>query len=234
MCDPVSAGITIATTLASSYLQNKASNAVKDKRSQVTANAERDLRKYRDTAAGSFQKSLASAGADTLTAENAKAGAARDEDYQAALGTEDLLPTQTRGSEAAKTAIIKALGQGAANSQQLATKRALLDAYGDTTLGRDIDMHRNAGAISQQGNFAQGRSGVAQLELEAANSAGKKYADLAGIVNAIGTVGGAAYGAGAGAGMWGGYDPSTGITRNSGRQVLPKTAAGQTVGTFRV
>lgn len=233
MCDPVSIGIALASKLASTYFENKAAGAVANRRSSVAAQTDQDLKKYRNTAAEQFQKSLTGSSSDTINQNITADTAERAHDYQDVIPQEDLLPTQKGASSAAQKAIVDALQSGVSRSKELAGKRAALDAYGDTTQRRDILTGRAGQKIDQQGDFARGRERVGELELADANSAGGKYAKLAGIVDALGTVGGAAYGAGAGQGLWGGYDPASDITWNTGRQQATMDLFGRPVGTFR-
>lgn len=226
MCDPVTIGIALASAAGSSILQGKAASAVAKKRNNVMQTTENDLRGYRDNAAQSFRTSLDKAGTDQLQADDAQNVEKRTQDYTKNISQDDLLPSQQNASSAAKQVIMEALEKGAARSRDTATRRAAVDAYGDTTLGRDIVMNRQSQNIGQQGSFAAGRAGVGELELADAAHAGDKWAKLAGIVSALGTVAGGVYSAGAGSGMWGGLDPKTGITWNTGRQLAKPVAFG--------
>lgn len=194
MCDPVTLAIAAASTLGSSYLQNKAANDVSSKRSQVINNTNADLDKYRANAQGSFDNSLQAASPAALAQGAADATAQRTAAYTQNIKQDDLLPTQNNASDAAKRAIVSALATGEDNAKETAARRAIVDAYGDSTFNRNIALNRNSQNINTQGNFATGREGVSQLQLADANHAGDADANLAGIVAALGTVAGAAYG----------------------------------------
>lgn len=195
-CDPVTAGTLLLSTAGSAYFQNKASQAVEKKRANVMAASDNDLKNYRDNAVQSFQSSLKRASPEDMAAGREEGRVKREEAYTKDIKQDELLPSSASGSEAAKRAIVTALGEAAETSKQRARNRAAVDAYGDTMFGRDVIMGRSSQNIGQQGNFAKGRSGVTAMELDAANSAGQKYANMAGIVKALGTLGSAAAGGG--------------------------------------
>lgn len=216
MCDPVSIGLTLVSTLASSYLQSQAAKQVQNSRSSVIRRTEADLQSYRDKANTNLQESQKAAAPAAIQAGMARQTADRTADYQAATSEPQNI-VSSNASDAAKGAISKALGTSRAFSLDQAHKRALSEAYGGAATDRDIQMARDAQKIGMYGDFARGRVGVSNLQLDHANHAGDGYANAAGIASALGTVGNAAYGAGAGAGYWGGTDPSTGIKWNAGR-----------------
>lgn len=217
MCfDPVSLAIMGGTKLASSYAQNKAAKAVDKKRKGVIAATNRDLEKYSANARKDYSKSFDASTPEALAKAMEEARLARTADYQAGIAAPTVINPET-GSDAAKKAIAKALLSGTAYSKDLAARRAAAEAYGAAGANRDITQRRASQGIGIQGGFADGRTRLSELELEDANRAGDKWANIAGIVDAIGTVAGAGYGYGSGAGWWGGLDPKTGITWNSGR-----------------
>ena len=209
--DPISIGIMLGTKAMSGFLQNKAQDAVISKRRSVYDAAEKDIGKFRARATQDLQKSIQKGGAESIQAQQTKDVEAREKKYTDTIQQEDLMPAQKRGSEASIRAIASALDEAFATSKDRAGRKARLDAYGDTLLDRDITYGRSRQNIAQQGNYSSGRANVAQAELADANSAGAKYANLAGLVDAVGTIGSAASGFGAGQGWWGGLDPKTGI-----------------------
>lgn len=219
MCDPVTLGIAVASKLGSSYFEGKAADAVAGRRKQVIASADQDLSQNRARALQGFRQSLEQSTPEKLQASTAEAADKREQAYIQNIRQDDLSPEAAGGSEAAKRAIVKALGEAVSNSTQKAKARAAVDAYNDALFGRDVTFSRARQNIGQQGNFAAGRANVADLELQAAPSAGRKYANLAGIVDTLGTVAGGVRGYGAGEGWWGGYDPKTDIYWKTGRQV---------------
>lgn len=216
MCDPVSLGITGASKVASSHFSKKAEKKVKRARENVQARANADIGGFRDEARGEHEKALNAAGAAGMGEAMAKAEADRAASYEGAIKESPAVINES-ASDAGKRAIVKALTAGTVNSRDLARRRAAVDAYGDAAGGRDITMGRAGLGIAQNADFARGRAEVADMELEAANNAGNKYANIAGMIDGLGKIAGAAYTAGAGGGLWGGTDPSNGIKWASGR-----------------
>lgn len=200
MCDPVSLAIGGTTKVASNYFQRKAEKKVKRAREGVKARADADLAGYRDAARQNYRESLDSATPGAINAGMAAAEANRDASYQAAIQDAPTIVNEN-SSDAAKRAIIKAVQTGKVNSRELARRRAAVEGYGDAAIMRDITMGRAGQGIAQNADFARGRANVAELELEDANNAGRKYADIAGLIDGLGTIAGAAYG------MYGGGTP---------------------------
>ncbi len=194
MCDPVTIGIALASTLGSTVMQNMAANKVARARAGVIQRSNADLNKYRDEAKTSYDKSLESATPDAINAGVNTATQNRTAEYQAPVKSSDLLPGQGNASNAVKQQIIQTLGSNTTKSNDLAAKRGAFDAYGDASFGRDINMKRQGQNINEQGDFAAGRSSVVPLELDAANHAGDGYSNMAGVISGLGSVGGALYG----------------------------------------
>ncbi len=206
-------------------LQKKAADRVKSARREAIARSDADIRKNTESARKDYQRSFDAAGPEALNSAIEQQQLARTADYQGAVADPQNIVSDNT-SDAAKRAIAKALASGTAESRDRAGRKAAVEAYGGATFGRDIDMNRAETGIRQMADFTRGGQAVTALELEEANNAGKKYADLAGIVDAIGTVAGAGYGVGVDAGMWGGTSPTTGITWNTARAVPKKIPAG--------
>lgn len=219
MCDPVTIAIALGTQLASTALQNKAASKVSKARAAAIRGTNADLDRYRATATEALQRSSDASSRDAIDQATADATANRTEAYQAPVKMDDLLPGQGNSSDAVKQSIVNTLTGGVQKSQDLGRRRGAFDAYGDATFNRDVAMHRGGQEINQQGNFSTGRSSILPIELEAANNAGSKYAALAGIVNAAGTVAGAGYGKFASSpSMYNTGSGSTGINWLKGQQ----------------
>lgn len=217
MCDPISLGIGGATKGASMYMQKKAAKKVEKKRAGVRENVRRDVEGMRDDSRAALEASKAAAGPGAIQAGMAQAEADRTADYQAGVDSDPQAIITDNSSAAVKNNFAKQLAAAVAGARDKAQRRAAFEAYGATAFGRDIMMNRHGQRIDRNATDARRRAEIGEMELEEANSAGEKYANLAGLIDAAGMIGGAAYGAGAGSGMWGGKDPLTGITWNSGR-----------------
>lgn len=217
MCDPATV-IMVGSKLAQTAFEKKAAGEVDEQRAAAIRSNYNDLDTFRDNAARSYQKSLQTVAKPAADISMQEKVAGREAAYAPKFGQTDLLPGQGDASGAVKMGVVNALGRGAANAAGHAKRRAAVDAYGDVDLDQNIALGRNASDIDQQGNFAYGRSRVLPYELNAADHAGDNYAGMADAANALGTIGSAAYGLGAGEGWWGGFDPKTGITWNSGRK----------------
>ena len=188
--------IMAGSKLGSSYFQGKASKAIKKRRGEITDRTQAELKKFRKNAAESFQKSLKAASPDEITAASAEAAAERELAYTENIKQDVLLPGATGGSEAAQRAIIKSLGEAVTGSKETAQRRSAVDAYNDALFGRDVTLGQSAQNIAQKGSFAAGREGVAELEYLAAPSAGRKYANIAGMISAAGQLAAGAAGSG--------------------------------------
>lgn len=203
MCDPVSLGITAATTLAQSYFQNKAAGDVSKANSRATQKFNDDIKERRDLSNVQFQNSIQTAGVDSDKDRMAKAIADRTAQNQPSFNQNVLLPGQNNATGAVKTAIVQAQDRAKDNNADAAAAAAALGAYGDANLGRDIQFGQNANRIATQGGFAQGALNNLQFDKEAAATAGAKNAGIADLVGALGTIGGAGYNY---------YKPGAGIT----------------------
>lgn len=193
MCDPVSLGIMAATKAGSTYLQNKAADKVKSERRKVTRNTDADLQQYREKARAAQTGAVTASSPEDIQKSINQATADRTASYEGVISDPQSIVSDN-ASDAAKRSVANALTESALKSKAAAGRRAALESYGDAVFGRDVAVNRAGGVIDTQGDFARGRAGVAELQLEEANNAGQKYANLAGLVDAIGTVAGAGYG----------------------------------------
>ena len=219
MCDPVTIATMVGTKLASAALENKAANEVDNERASALRANYKKLDESRSKSAQSYQQSIQKASKDTSDQDMERAVAERETAYEPKMSQTDLLPGQGDASAAVKMGVVNALGQGAQKASGNAKRRAAVDSYGDVSLGQNIALARNAGDISLESKNAQGTAALLPLQLNAAASAGDKYSGMADAVNALGTLATAGYEYGAGEGMWGGFDPKTGITWSSGHKM---------------
>lgn len=219
MCDPVTIGIALATTAAQSYFQNQAAGDVRKAQTRAQTMFDDDVKNQRDTSNIQFQNSVQQAGQGADEQRYEEAVAKRTTANQPSFDQRALLPGQGNASNAVKTAIVQSQDKGISDNARAAAADAKLGAYGDAALGQNINLQRNANRIQTQGNFAQGSLNNLQADMRAAQYAGDKNAGIADMIGAIGTIAGPAVGYGAGQGWWGGLDPNTGITWNTGRQL---------------
>lgn len=195
MCDPVSLLIMAGTKAASTYAQNQAQKAVEKRRSGVIAETNRDLGKFAAESRKEYKKSFDASTPEAIAAAMEQTRLARTADYQAGLPEPTVIVPEL-GSDAAKRAIANALMQGTAYNRDMAARRAAAESYGVASGNRDIAMKRAGAGIGIQGSFADGRTRLSELELAEAESAGNKWANIAGLIDAVGTVAGGAYSAG--------------------------------------
>lgn len=193
MCDPFSLAVMGGTKIASNMLQQKAEKAVRKKREGAVNAAEGDIRKFTAAARKDYNKSVDAASPEGMAQAAEAARLARAASYDAMIEDPQAMVSDN-ASDAAKRAIVSALMQANTTSRNRAKARAAAEAYGAAGFGRDVTMGRAAGAIAQQADFAKGRTNVLDYELEAANSAGDKYANLAGLVDGLGAIGSAVAG----------------------------------------
>lgn len=192
MCDPVSLGIMGGAKVASTVLQAKAASAVKQKREQAIAATDADLNKYAQVSRQSYGQSFDASTPEAMTAAIDDARQARTADYQGAImNPQTIVPDAA--SSAAKNAIADALTKSTAFSKDLAARKAAAEAFGAASATRDLTQQKAGQVIDTQGDFARGRTQVGQLQLAAADRAGDKYANLAGLADALGTIGSAGY-----------------------------------------
>lgn len=192
MCDPISIGLMLGTKAASAWLQNRAAGEVDEARDRAIRGAEADIEAYRQTARQDYDRSFQASTPEAMQERAATQAADRGASYQAVVADPQNI-VQDTASDAARRAIAMALARSSDFSRQQAALRGGAEAYGAAAADRDIIQRRAAGGIGQQANFAKGRSRQAEAELIAAQDAGRKYANLAGLVDAVGTVAGAGY-----------------------------------------
>lgn len=222
MCDPVSLALTAATGLAQGYLQNKGASAVNKATLQSQEKFNQDIKERRNLANVQFQDSIQQSGTEKDTTRYDKSVAERTAANQPKFDQKVLLPGQGDASGAVRTAIVQAQNNAQANNAEAAANNAKLQAYGDAALGRDIALGQNSNRINTQGSFVQGGLNNLQADSAAAARAGDKYIGMADVIGGIGSLANTGYGVGAGKGWWGGLDPNTGITWNTGRQGVVK------------
>lgn len=220
MCDPVTLGITVASTLAKSYFENKAAEEVSDAQLASQRTFDKDLKTQRNKANVQFQDSTQQAGKTVQDARQEQAVESRNAASQPSFNQNVLLPGQGDANNAVRTAVVNAQNEGIAKNADLATRRANLDAFGDADLGTNIALLQNANRIKTAGNMAGGAYPVLQADLGAAAHAGDSSSTISDIIGGLGQIGAIATGV-----DWGGFGASDPLTKN---------AAGQTVGTFNV
>jgi hypothetical protein len=106
--------------------------------------------------------------------------------------TRTLLPGQGDASNAVKTAIVQSQDKGDAAIGEAGNRAAILSAFGDADLRKNIQLLQNSNRISTQGGFAQGALPILQAGLsdtESAGDAALRRADIAGAIGAIGSAG---------------------------------------------
>lgn len=222
MCDPASIALAVVPKLISFALQNQSANEVSHARAGVVKRTNQDIQKFTNKARQSYNTSFNSATPQAIEQGMQDQTAARTADYQGAIEDPQNI-VSPNASTAAKGAIASALMRGNDYSKNLAALRAASEAYGGAALNRGITMGKANTDIGVQDTFARGREQVGQLQLDAANHAGDGAANMAGLVDAAGTVAGALYGPYAGTAP--GLDVSTGIRWNTARQA-PRIPAG--------
>jgi len=227
MCDPVSLAITAATGLLQSKLQssgvdkvNKATQASQDKFNQ-------DIAERRNIANASFQDSIQQTSQDSDEQRMIEAIAKRTDANKPSFNQRVLLPGQGDASGAVKQAIVQSQDRAIDKNANAAEAAARLGAYGDAYLGQNIALGQNTNRINTQAGFVQGGLNNLTADTAAAARAGDDKLAMADMVGAIGQITNAGYGAGAGAGWWGGTDPATGIRWDAGRVAVPKITAAE-------
>lgn len=199
MCDPISIAIALATAGGSALFQNMAAKKVDKARTGVVQRANKDLDKLRDEANLSYRKSINTSTPEAVSTQMQKSGTERADAYEQSVKSSEMLPGQGDASKAVRQSIVQTLAGGDQSSRDQARRRGAYDAYGEADFGRDIKMKREGQNIAQVGNFAQGRAGLVPLELEEANHAGDGMAEIAGLIQGLGAIGGGLYGAAGGA-----------------------------------
>jgi len=229
MCDPVTIGIALATGLGQSYFQNKAAGDVRKAQQGAQETFTTDLKGLRDRSNVQLQDSIAQSSAENDTARYEDAVAKRIEANTPSFDQKTLLPGQGNASNAVRSSIVQSQDRGITNNANAAVADARFNAFGDANLGQNIKLQQNNNRIATQGGFAQGSLNNLQADMRAAQSAGDGAAGIADIIGAVGTIAGPAVGYGAGQGWWGGLDPATGITWNSGRQLATPAITSKSV-----
>lgn len=222
MCDPATLAIMAATTVAQSALQNGAVSKVNKATQGAQDKFNADLKERRDTANASFQDSIEQTSKTSDEERMIEAMAKRKEANQPSFNQRVLLPGQGNASGAVKQSIVQTQDRTIDKNANAAEAAARLGAYGDANLGQNITLGQNTNRINTQAGFVQGGLNNLQADTAAAARAGDDKMAMADMVGAIGQLAQVGYGMGAGAGMWGGTDPTTGITWDSARAAVPK------------
>lgn len=227
MCDPISLAIMAATTIAQSQLQNSAVKKVNRATQDAQDNFNADLKARRDIANASFQDSIDQAGKTSDEERMIEALAKRTQANQPSFNQRVLLPGQGNASGAVKQSIVQTQDRAIDKNTNAAEAAARLGAYGDANLGQNIALGQNTNRINTQAGFVQGGLNNLQSDTAAAAHAGDSKMAMADMIGALGSLAGAGYSAGTSAGMWGGTDPTTGITWDTGRAAVPKITPAQ-------
>lgn len=227
MCDPVSLAITAASALAQSHFQNQGMDKVNSATISAQDKFNQDIAERRNIANQSFQDSIAQSGQGKEATRYEDAVAKRTAANQPSFDQRILLPGQGNASDAVKTAIVQSQDRAIDKNANAAEAAARMGAYGDSALGRNIALGQNTNRINTQAGFVQGGLNNLQADTAAAARAGDDKMAIADMIGGIGQITNAGYGAGAGAGWWGGTDPATGINWSSGRAAVPKITPAQ-------
>lgn len=227
MCDPVSLAIMAASTLAQSKFQNDAVGEVNKATLGAQDTFNKDIAERRNIANANFQDSIQETGKTSDEQRMIEAMAKRNEANQPSFNQRVLLPGQGNASGAVKQSIVQTQDRTIDKNANAAEAAARLGAYGDANLGQNIKLGQNTNRINTQADFVQGGLNNLQADTAAAARAGDDKMAMADMVGAIGSLAGAGYSAGAGAGYWGGTDPTTGITWDAGRVAVPKITPAQ-------
>jgi len=227
MCDPVSLAITAATGLLQSKFQNDGVNKVNKSTQAAQDKFNQDIAERRNIANASFQDSIQQTSEDSDEQRMIEAIARRTSANQPSFNQRVLLPGQGEASGAVKQAIVQSQDRTIDKNANAAEAAARLGAYGDANLGQNIALSRNTNKINTQAGFVQGGLNNLQADTAAAARAGDDKLAIADMVGALGQITNAGYGAGAGAGWWGGTDPVTGIRWDAGRTAVPTITPAQ-------
>jgi len=205
MCEPMSIAALAATVVGSLVQAQGQRQAVKAQRSVQQAETARQdgYRKesmgYWDQAANAASRENQDATLQAKTDERGQkyAGAVKDFD----INTDMLFGQQSSPAVVGKT-VASEIGQSVEDQRMEGWRKALLDAWGDTTQQNAIGNAHTGSKIDMMGRFSQGSSGVLPMELEAAKQKGAGTRQLGSMLSAAGTVMG--MGAGMAGGMMGG------------------------------
>lgn len=192
MCDPATLALTIGSKIAQQHFQNKAAQDVVDARNAAQQRFFRDVDAQRQKAAGQFQNSLQQVSKPAEQANIEQAIQERAALNQPSFDTRTLLPGGGDTSNAVKTAIITAQNRGDAEIDEAGQRAAILGAFGDADLRRNIGLLQNANRINTAGNFARGSNTILEAGLADAASAGNRNLSIADAIGGIGTLGSAA------------------------------------------
>lgn len=190
MCDPFTLALAAGTTLGQSALQTAAANDVADARLGAQRNFDNDLKNLRDRSNVQFQNSVETASRPQADQRIEQATEQRIENSAPSFDQNVLLPGQGDASRAAKSTVVREQSKGAARIDDSNRRRAILEAFGDADLFRDIQLKQNSERIQQAGNFARGAIPVLDADLRAAQEAGNSKLALADLLGAAGTVAG--------------------------------------------
>lgn len=189
--------VPLVTGAAQTHFQNQAADDVKSARRAAQQQFNDDVDSRRKVAANEFQDSIQQAGQQKTDQRIQEAVQARADLNQPTFDTRTLLPGQGDTSSAVKTAIVQSQDQGDASIADAGQRAAVLAAFGDADLRRNIQLLQNSNRISTQGNFAQGAVPILQAGLEDAESAGDSNLAIADAIGGIGTIAGAGLNSGA-------------------------------------
>ena len=192
MCDPVTMtalAISAATTAGSSFMQNKAAEQRSNAQLQAQRGFQQDLDQQRNAAAAQFQNNLQTVQQPQMQQTQQEAASSREQVLAPSYDQRTLLPGQGDASAAVRTAVVQDQNRAIEANKGRAKSQALLEAFGDAELRRDIALKQNADKIGMYGSFATGGLDNLQADLNAAQFAGSKADSMAGLIQGLGTVG---------------------------------------------
>ena len=192
MCDPVSltvAGAALASTLGSTYLQNREMGKVEDQQAKITDEANRRTRETQALAEQRLGKTMEgfAPGKQVATADAAAgvrekaANAAIDEAAAGDAGLLDMAaPKEIRAAQAGE--LRKALAGGKDQAKRAAEASKFTDLFNTNA----INLGRSRQDIGMYGDFAQGNQAGTDAAL-AAVKPNMTFADILGGVGQLGT-----------------------------------------------
>lgn len=190
MCDPATMtalAISAATTAGSTIMQNKAAGARSDAQLSAQRAFQEDLNNQRNAAAAEFQNNLQTVQQPQMQEAQQQAAQTREAVASPSYDQRTLLPGQGDASSAVRAAITQDQNRAIEANKGRAKSQALLEAFGDAELKRDVALKQNANRIGMYGSFAGGGLDNLQADLNAAQYAGNKYDNMAGIIQGLGT-----------------------------------------------
>lgn len=189
MCTGAELAVLAATTAAKQGLQTKAQSEVNKAKTNAQNQYYDALTARRRKAASEFRNSLATASNAATDTALTDAAQERQGTYKTgASQTQSMLPGQGDSSKAVQTAIVQSKDKTAADIDEAARRSAILGAYGDVDLAKNIGLIQNANRIGLQGKLAEGENTLLNARLADAASAGDKYNTMGDIIGAMGTL----------------------------------------------